>query len=190
LFLHDKAARLPGEMIYRDADGRAESLLSDRYGLKGKPDYVLRSRGALLPVEVKSRACGSRGPYDSEKAQLFAYCLLVEDQWDTTARAGILQYRDRRMLLETLKAEVDDYLERHRSERDEQGHALVVRNGHAQTRKLTLGAGTVELSGPMTAGVMNMVIVSASPAISRRLHAPFAQARRGAADFIPRAVDW
>jgi putative transposase len=50
-----------------------------------------------------------------------------------------------RMLIEALKAEVDDYVERHRSERDEQGHALVVRNGHAQRRKVTLGAGTVEL---------------------------------------------
>jgi putative transposase len=50
----------------------------------------------------------------------------------------------RRMLIEALKAEVDDYVERHRRERDEQGHALVVRNGRAQTRKVTLGAGTVE----------------------------------------------
>ena len=62
---------------------------------------------------------------------------------DEIAREGA-----RRMLLEALKAEVDDYLERHRSERDEQGHALVVRNGHGQTRKVTLGAGTVELSAP------------------------------------------
>src|SRR6516165_6873579 len=62
---------------------------------------------------------------------------------DEIAREGA-----RRMLLEALKAEVDDYVERHRSKRDEQGHALVVRNGRAQTRKLTLGAGTVELRAP------------------------------------------
>lgn len=62
---------------------------------------------------------------------------------DEIAREGA-----RRMLLAALKAEVDDYVERHRSERDEQGHALVVRNGQAQGRKLTLGAGTVELHAP------------------------------------------
>jgi hypothetical protein len=62
---------------------------------------------------------------------------------DEIAREGA-----RRMLIEALKAEVDDYVERHRSVRDEQGHALVVRNGHAQTRKVTLGAGTVELNAP------------------------------------------
>jgi putative transposase len=65
---------------------------------------------------------------------------------DEIAREGA-----RRMLVEALKAEVDDYVERHRSQRDEQGHALVVRNGRAQTRKLTLGAGTVELRVPRVA---------------------------------------
>jgi putative transposase len=62
---------------------------------------------------------------------------------DEIAREGA-----RRMLLQALQAEVDEYVEHHRSERDEQGRALVVRNGHAQTRKLTLGAGTVELKAP------------------------------------------
>ena len=62
---------------------------------------------------------------------------------DEIAREGA-----RRILIEALKAEVDDYIERHRSKRDEQGHALVVRNGHGQTRKVTLGAGTVEVNAP------------------------------------------
>ncbi len=62
---------------------------------------------------------------------------------DEIARAGA-----RRMLIEALRAEADDYVERHRGARDEHGHALVVRNGQAQPRKLTLGAGTVELRAP------------------------------------------
>ena len=55
---------------------------------------------------------------------------------DEIAREGA-----RRMLLEALKAEVDDYLERHSGERDEQGHALVVRNGHAQNSQGDAGSG-------------------------------------------------
>jgi len=62
---------------------------------------------------------------------------------DEIAREGA-----RRMLIEALKAEADDYVERHRGERDEHGRALVVRNGRGQGRKLTLGAGTVELKAP------------------------------------------
>jgi transposase-like protein len=62
---------------------------------------------------------------------------------DEIARVGA-----RRMLMAALKAEAGDYVERHREERDETGRALVVHNGRAKARKLTLGAGTVELKAP------------------------------------------
>jgi transposase-like protein len=62
---------------------------------------------------------------------------------DEIARVGA-----RRMLMAALEAETADYIERHSQERDESGQALVVRNGRAQARKLTLGAGTVELRAP------------------------------------------
>ncbi len=62
---------------------------------------------------------------------------------DELAREGA-----RRMLQEALEAEVVRYLERHAGERDEQGRALVVRNGKARARKLTLGAGTIEVQAP------------------------------------------
>ena len=62
---------------------------------------------------------------------------------DEIAREGA-----RRMLMAALKAESDAYVERHGDARYQQGHALVVRNGQANARKLTLGAGTVELSAP------------------------------------------
>lgn len=62
---------------------------------------------------------------------------------DELAREGA-----RRMLAAALEAEVAAYVEEHQEERDEQGHRLVVRNGKAQARKLTLGAGTVELQAP------------------------------------------
>src|SRR6202011_5152714 len=62
---------------------------------------------------------------------------------DEIAREGA-----RRMLMEALRAEADDYVERHRGARDEHGRAPVVRNGPAQGRKLTLGTGTVELKAP------------------------------------------
>lgn len=62
---------------------------------------------------------------------------------DEIAREGA-----RRMLMAALKWEADSYVERHRSARDEQGHALVVRNGRAASRKVTLGSGTVQLQAP------------------------------------------
>jgi transposase-like protein len=62
---------------------------------------------------------------------------------DEVARRGA-----RLMLIAALETEAADYVERYRQARDEQGRALVVHNGRSQGRKLTLGAGTVELKAP------------------------------------------
>jgi len=62
---------------------------------------------------------------------------------DEIARAGA-----RRMLAEALEAEVADYIEAAREQRDEQGRALVVRNGYAREREVLLGAGSVALKAP------------------------------------------
>src|SRR5881409_1904453 len=62
---------------------------------------------------------------------------------DEIAREGA-----RRMLVAALETEVAAYLEAHRDERDDAGHALVVRNGKGRTRKVTVGAGTIPVSAP------------------------------------------
>jgi len=54
----------------------------------------------------------------------------------------------RRMLLAALKAEVDEYVTRHVDHRDAAGHALVVRNGVSEPRKVTTGAGELEIQAP------------------------------------------
>ena len=61
---------------------------------------------------------------------------------DALARAGA-----QAMLRQALEVEVTAYLERHR-ERDERGHALVVRNGKARARQVTCGAGTLTVEAP------------------------------------------
>jgi len=62
---------------------------------------------------------------------------------DEIARQGA-----RRMLAEALEAEVEAYVEAAKEERDERGHALVVRNGHANEREILLGAGSVAMRAP------------------------------------------
>ena len=53
-----------------------------------------------------------------------------------------------RMLHRALELEVEHYLERHDDSRDENGHALVTRNGKARPRKVTIGSGTMEVTAP------------------------------------------
>jgi transposase-like protein len=62
---------------------------------------------------------------------------------DEIARRGA-----RRMLAQALEAEVQDYLDAARGERDEAGRALVIRNGHAREREVMCGAGAVEVRAP------------------------------------------
>jgi transposase-like protein len=54
----------------------------------------------------------------------------------------------RRMLLAALQAEVDEYVSQHADHRDAAGHALVVRNGVAEPRKVTTAAGELEIQAP------------------------------------------
>src|SRR5262245_23709455 len=62
---------------------------------------------------------------------------------DEIAREGA-----RRMLVAALETEVAAYLHAHVTERDADGHALVVRNGRGRTRKVTLGGGTIAVNAP------------------------------------------
>jgi putative transposase len=61
---------------------------------------------------------------------------------------GLAREGARRMLMTALEEEVSDYIERNAQERSEDGHALVVRNGRARARKVTMGCGTMEVEAP------------------------------------------
>ncbi len=54
----------------------------------------------------------------------------------------------RRMLAAALEAEVEGYISSVTHEVDEDGHRLVVRNGHAEPRSLVTGAGPIEVRAP------------------------------------------
>ena len=60
----------------------------------------------------------------------------------------IVRQGARRMLAEALEAEVRDYIEAAREQRDEHGRALVLRNGYAREREVLCGAGSVEVKAP------------------------------------------
>jgi CRISPR-associated exonuclease Cas4 len=100
-FRTQQATGIPsGEVVYTDTgawEQVPEPLLSRRYGLVGKPDYLVRVRvgqqTTLVPVEVKSRRRPSVTP-DSHILQLATYCLLVEDVHKVRPTYGLLHYAD------------------------------------------------------------------------------------------------
>ena len=62
---------------------------------------------------------------------------------DDIAREGA-----RQLLIKALNIEVEDYISKYSGEGDENGHRLVVRNGKAKPRTITVGSGSFEISAP------------------------------------------
>ena len=85
-----------------------------------------RGRNAMLSVVVDD------GPDAEPKVSL-----------DDICREGA-----RRMLAGALEAEVDEYMASLVDEVDDDGHRLVVRNGHARPRVISTGAGPIEVEAP------------------------------------------
>lgn len=96
-----RATGLPsGAVVYSDTgkeEAVLEPLVSHRYGLVGKPDYLVEVSGGgdrlVVPLEVKSR----RQPPVADEGhilQLAAYCLLVEDVYGRRPPHGYLRYAD------------------------------------------------------------------------------------------------
>lgn len=106
-----------GRLVYADTyqtDWHAppKPLYSPTHNLVGKPDYLVRTKEGIIPVEVKSANAPSV-PYLGHILQLAAYGLLVEETSGHTPTHGLLKYADalyevdftpelRRELLDTL----------------------------------------------------------------------------------------
>ena len=72
--------------IYSDHKEKPEkALFSPKYGIVGKPDFILHTRDGLLPLEIK-HSVRPRQPYFSHVMQLVSYCLLIEEEKGTTPK--------------------------------------------------------------------------------------------------------
>jgi len=96
-----QATGLPaGEVVYSDTgqwEKQEKPLISRRFGLVGRPDYLVRlvenGQSIAVPVEVKSRRRPAEA-YASHILQLATYCLLVEDVLKTRPPYGLIRYAD------------------------------------------------------------------------------------------------
>ena len=92
---------------------RGKVLESERYGLKGKPDFVFKHwrKDIFIPVELKSGKTGDRqAPFDGDLMQLAAYFLMVEDTFGGKVTEGRLIYKDRMFIIKNSDALSDRLL--------------------------------------------------------------------------------
>jgi len=79
-----------GFITYSDLNIPAKPMFSHQARLVGKPDYIVRHKNHLLPVEVKSG--GHVQPQRSHILQLATYCQILEDVTGEFISEGILVY--------------------------------------------------------------------------------------------------
>lgn len=83
--------KLPSGNIFRtDLNKPSRALVSDKYRLIGKPDYLLNINDEIIPVEFKSSS--SNKVKEGHVLQLASYCLLVQECYNKKVKYGILDY--------------------------------------------------------------------------------------------------
>jgi len=103
---------LDGEIHYVGTDS-SPLYFSERFGLSGRPDFVLEIGGQLIPGDLKTGRT-PKGPLFSHIMQVAAYCLLIAETSGKRPPYGLLRYGNEeheiefdpdleRMLLEKLE---------------------------------------------------------------------------------------
>ena len=86
---HDLAGKALGYVD--DSRTKPKLFVSERYGLSGRPDYVLLEGDHHIPVEVKTGRT-PRGPLFSHILQIAAYCVLMEEEYGAAPPHGVIRY--------------------------------------------------------------------------------------------------
>lgn len=108
---------VPGaQMIYSDEDDN-KLLVSEKYDLQGKPDYIFQTLfgGSYIPVELKSTKLkdDENYPREGDLMQLVAYFLIIEDVYGKRPKQGRLIYKNRMFIIKNTRAlrrQINKYL--------------------------------------------------------------------------------
>lgn len=86
---------LSKEQVYHDTKASPGRVLyAKTLELSGKPDYLIKDEGVIIPVEVKTGKTPS-SPYVNHTTQLMAYCLLIEENYGVRPTGGYLKYPEK-----------------------------------------------------------------------------------------------
>jgi CRISPR-associated exonuclease Cas4 len=91
--LREQADLPEGKIIYSDLrfSDKAKLLVSQKYGLAGKPDVLVKEEEQIIPVEQKSGKTPKR-PYPGHVLQVAAYCLLIQENYKVRPTHGLIKY--------------------------------------------------------------------------------------------------
>ncbi|MFZ3059139.1 MAG: CRISPR-associated protein Cas4 [Candidatus Methanoperedens sp.] len=69
-----------------------ETLQSEKFGMTGSPDRLIRRDDGLTPSIIKTGSMPLNGVWQGDRLQLTAYAVLVEEKYDIPVRRGFVEY--------------------------------------------------------------------------------------------------
>ncbi len=95
---------------------REHIMISEKLGMSGSVDKLIKTEVEIIPCVIKTGKCPEYGVWKSDRMQLAAYALLIEEEFGTIVRRGFVDYihtaemrevqirkRDRALTLQILK---------------------------------------------------------------------------------------
>jgi CRISPR-associated exonuclease Cas4 len=83
-----------GRLELEEAQGyeREYILVSEKLGMSGSVDKLIRSDEEVIPCVIKTGKCPEFSVWRSERVQLAAYAMLIEEEFETTVKRGFVEY--------------------------------------------------------------------------------------------------
>ncbi len=67
-------------------------LLSEKFGLSGSPDKLVKIGDACMPSVIKTGSMPENGVWKSDRLQLTAYAILLEEKYNAVVERGFVEY--------------------------------------------------------------------------------------------------
>jgi len=68
------------------------ALRSEKFGLSGSPDKLVKISGEFMPSIIKTASMPENGVWRSDRLQLTAYAVLVEEEYNNVVERGFVEY--------------------------------------------------------------------------------------------------
>ncbi len=83
-----------GLLELEEAQGyeREQIVVSEKLGMSGSVDKLIRTDEEVIPCVIKTGKCPEFSVWRSERVQLAAYAMLIEEEFETTVKRGFVEY--------------------------------------------------------------------------------------------------
>jgi CRISPR-associated exonuclease Cas4 len=71
---------------------REHTAVSEKLGMVGSVDKLIQTEEEIIPCVIKTGRCPEYGVWRSDRMQLAAYAMLIEDEFETTVQRGFVEY--------------------------------------------------------------------------------------------------